>query len=374
MQVGWVAIYVIIFFQALLVSLFLTPVAGVLGLRLGLVDVPSQKKIHTTLKPRSGGIAIVLSFMFVLILDLVLAFAFGGSEILSRHVAMYMPNIRSALTQLVALLAGGMFIFIMGLVDDRIMLRPTQKLLLQIVAIVPLLLTGIKIVMFLPHIVGVILTVFWILLMINAFNFIDNMDGLSSGVAVIVLLFLSYLSYRAGEVFMVAILIMLAGSALGFLRYNFYPSRLFMGDCGSMFIGYMIGSLTVLSTYYQAGTMPTRLPVLIPLIVLGVPIFDTVSVVLIRFKTGKPIMMGDKNHFSHRLVNLGFTQPQAVVFIYLVTICVAMNALPLRYLDTRDSIIQFCQTVLLFVIIFILEYVGKKRGTTLSNSGQGDTK
>jgi len=289
-----------------------------------------------------------------------LATLFSHSALLSRNVSVYLANIHSIIPQLGALFCGALIIFITGVIDDRLTLRPLQKLILQIIAVIPLLLTGIRIVMFLPPVFGMLLTVVWLLLIINAFNFIDNMDGLSSGVAIIVLFFLAYFSYQAGEHFMVALFVALAGVTLGFWRYNFYPSSLFMGDCGSMFLGYMIGSLTVLSTYYQSGLMPTKLPVLIPVIVLGVPIFDTVSVVLIRIKNRRPIMVGDTNHFSHRLVNLGLTQPQAVVFIYLITICVALNALPLRYLDTTGSILQFFQTVLLFLVIFLLEQAGKR--------------
>lgn len=360
MQIGWLGIYCIIFLQTLVLSLLLTPLSARLGKKIGLIDPPSVSKIHTVPKPRSGGIAIFCSFTLVLITDVLLAVFFKGFPVISKNVSPYLANIHSILPQLGALFAGAFIIFVTGVIDDRWTLRPFQKLFLQIIAIIPLLLTGIRIVMFLPPVFGILLTVGWLILIINAFNFIDNMDGLSSGVAIIVLFFLAYLSYQSGEYFMVALYIALAGVALGFWRYNFFSSSLFMGDCGSMFLGYMIGSLTVLSTYYQSGLMPTKLPVLIPVIVLGVPIFDTISVVLIRIKNRRPIMVGDTNHFSHRLVNLGLTQRQAVVFIYLITICVALNALPLRYLDTTGSVLQFFQTVLLFLVIFLLEQAGKR--------------
>ncbi len=370
MHVGWISIYAIIFSQALILSLVLTPLSSWIGTKFGLIDLPSGKKIHIDAKPRSGGIAIFLSFFIVLVVDLTLALLFKDSPLLSGMVSKYLVNIRYVTPQIVGLLAGALVVFVTGLVDDRITIRPLPKLLLQILATFPLLLTGINVVLFLPPVIGSVLTVLWLLLIINAFNFMDNMDGLSSGVAVIVLLFLSYLSFQMGEYFMVALHLALAGATLGFLRYNFFPSSLFMGDCGSMFIGYMIGSMTILSTYYESGAMPTKLPVLIPIIVLGVPIFDAVSVVLIRIKNRKPIMMGDTNHFSHRLVNLGMTQPQAVVFIYLITICVALNALPLRFLDTGASLVQFFQIILLFVVIFLLEQAGKNARTKFKESSR----
>ncbi len=363
MQLGWIGIYLVMFVQTFVLSVLLTPLAGRLGMALGLIDHPAENKIHVRPIPRSGGIAFVASFCLALVFNLALALFAGtaGAGILSDTVSRYLPNIISVLPRLGALLLGAAIIFITGLVDDRFTLRPLQKLAMQIFAVIPLLLTGIRIVIFLPPALGVILTILWIVLLINSFNFLDNMDGLSSGVAVIVFIFLAYLGYQGGEYFMTALLISLAGAVLGFWLFNFYPAKLFMGDCGSMFIGYMVGALTVLSTYYQADQMMTKLPVLIPLIVLGVPIFDTVSVVLIRLKTAHPVMQGDQNHFSHRLVSLGFSQPRAVVFIYLVTICVALNALPLRHLDTAGSLVQFFQIILLFVVIYLLEYVGKKR-------------
>lgn len=361
MALGWSQIYLIIFFQTLVLSLILTPLSRLLGEKIGLIDKVSEKKIHTLPRPRSGGIAIFFSFFLVLFLDIVLALLAKSHASFSEEVARYIPNITFVFPQLIALLVGAVVIFLTGLIDDYLTLRPAQKLILQLIAIIPLLLTGTRIVIFLPLIFGVILTVLWLVLIMNAFNFIDNMDGLCSGVAFIVLAVLAYLSYQGGEYFMVALLVALAGATLGFWRYNFYPARLFMGDSGSLFLGYMIGVLTVMSTYYQAGKMPTKLPVLIPVIVLGVPIFDTVSVVLIRLKNRRPIMLGDTNHFSHRLVSLGLSQGQAVVFIYLITVCVALNALPLRYLSTTESVVQFLQVVLLFIIIYLLEFAGKIR-------------
>lgn len=366
MQLDWNVIYLLIFLQTLVFSLVLTPIAGKLGVKFGLIDRPGAKKIHTIPRPRSGGIAIFLSFFLVLVIDVFLALLIQSEQILAPGVVKFIPNIKFVSHQLLGLLLGGIIIFLTGVLDDSITLRPTQKLFLQIVATVPLLISGIQVVLFLPPILGIILTILWLVLIMNAFNFIDNMDGLCSGVAFIVLVVLAFISYQSGEHFMVALYVALAGATLGFWRYNFYRARLFMGDSGSLFIGYMLGALTIMATYYQADRMPTKLPVLMPVIVLGVPIFDTVSVVLIRIHQHRPIMQGDTNHFSHRLVQLGLKPWQAVIFIYLVTICVALNALPLRYLNTAESVVHFLQTLLLFIIIYLLELAGKIKQNNLN--------
>ncbi|MBM3335190.1 undecaprenyl/decaprenyl-phosphate alpha-N-acetylglucosaminyl 1-phosphate transferase, partial [Candidatus Sumerlaeota bacterium] len=244
--------------------------------------------------------------------------------------------------------------------DDRRPLGPWAKLLCQIAAIVPVLLAGVHIVSFLPSKwLGALATVAWMVLLINSFNFLDNMDGLSAGVGAVVTIVLAWISFGSDELLMTAMFIVLAGTLLGFLRHNFAPAKIFMGDSGSMFLGYMVGVLTVLATYYQKG-VPTRLPVLTPVIVLGVPLFDTFSVLWIRWRAGQPLMQGDRNHFSHRLVNLGMSERGAVVFIYVTTFCVGLGALPLRHLDWPGALLVAVQTALWFVIIYWIERLGKQ--------------
>jgi UDP-GlcNAc:undecaprenyl-phosphate GlcNAc-1-phosphate transferase len=361
MNISWPVIYGGIFLLSLVFSLCLTPLSEVLGTRLSLIDEPKAGKFHQTRKARSGGIAIFCSFMGIVGLGIILASIITPkSSLLNPDVSRILENIPSVFYRLIGLLAGGIFIFIVGVVDDRVTLKPWTKLSCQILAALPLILTGVKIQFFIPSWMGMLLTVFWVVLLTNSFNLLDNMDGLSSGIAVIVCLVLGMVSIQAGERLMTALFLAMAGSILGFWYFNFIKSRLFMGDGGSLFIGYMIAALTILSTYYKTG-VPTALPVLTPLIILGVPLFDTFSVLLIRFRMGRPLMQGDTNHFSHRLVNLGMTPKQAVVFIYLVTICVAMAALPLAYLPLRSALIQTLQVGLWFVLIFLIERAGKRK-------------
>jgi UDP-GlcNAc:undecaprenyl-phosphate GlcNAc-1-phosphate transferase len=357
---SWELLYCVVFFETLAVSLALVPLAKRLGFRLGLVDEPKANKIHTETKARSGGLAIYASFVLVVVGDLVLVLLLKRSGIFPPKISVFLSNIPSVLPKLGGIIIGGTLMFICGIVDDRHTLAPVQKLAFQVVGAVILVIAGVRIVFFLPGAVGIGLSVLWVVLLTNSFNFLDNMDGLCAGVAAIILLVLAFIAYQSGELFMVTIVLVLAGAVLGFLYYNYPPSKLFMGDSGSLFIGFMIAGLTMLATYYRRE-VPTRLPVITPLIVLGVPIFDTISVVLIRLKNRKPIMKGDTNHFSHRLVSIGMTPKEAVIFIYLVTLCVCLNAVPLRYLSAFPSAVIAIQTVLLFVLIFLLERIGRRR-------------
>src|SRR5690606_26360043 len=170
----------------------------------------------------------------------------------------------------------------------------------------------------------------------------DNMNGLSAGVAVVCAFSFYLVSRNGGEYFMMAMFAALAGSAAGFLPYNFPRARLFMGDSGSLFLGYMFAALSIMVTYYDAG-VPSQLPVVAPLIVLGVPLFDTLSVMWIRWRNGKPLMQGDQNHFSHRLVVLGFSRTAAVVFIWGVTFTMGLAAVNLRWLPMEGAIIVLTQ-------------------------------
>ena len=364
MSIGWPVLYLIVFACALVLGLLLTPISARLGWALGILDRPGERKIHQKVIPRSGGLALYLTVMIVV----------GGGFFVSRFLAAQAPglfpdrilvllnNLHLVQARLGAMLLGATWIFALGLLDDRRGLGPWTKLAGQIIAALPLLLAGSRIVVFVPSpIVGGALTIAWIVLLCNSFNFMDNMDGLCAGVAAIVCAVLAFISWRAQEFFMTALILALAGALLGYLHHNFFPARVFFGDGGSLLVGYLLAFFTIEATYYKSST-PTGFPVLMPLIILGVPLFDTLTVMAIRLRRGKPLMQGDTNHFSHRLVALGLTQKQAVLFIYVITLAVALCALPLRVLPLPDALVQGLTVALLFVIIGVLEWAGMKRG------------
>ena len=360
MNLSWPVIYLGIFVEALIMSLLLTPRSETIGRKLGLLDRPGKAKIHRETKARSGGLAIFAAFMITFLTGLALAFILSQKEgMLTASVSGLLKNIPHIAPKIIGLTVGAVFIFAVGVIDDRLTLGPWTKLICQILSAIPLIVVGIRIEMFLPFWVGAVLTVFWVVLLTNSLNFLDNMDGLSSGIAVICSLILAIVSWRAGDRFVTALIFAFSGAIIGFWYFNFIKSRLFMGDGGSLFIGYMLGAMTIMATYYDRG-VPTGLPVLTPIIILGVPLFDTFTVLLIRFREGRPLMQGDTNHFSHRLVQLGMSRKQAVVFIYFVTLCVGLTSLPLARLALVPALIQTALVVCWFVIIFLLERAAKK--------------
>ncbi|MBX3729830.1 MAG: undecaprenyl/decaprenyl-phosphate alpha-N-acetylglucosaminyl 1-phosphate transferase [Candidatus Sumerlaeia bacterium] len=357
----FVLLTVAAFVQALVVGAVLTRVARALGPRLGLMDAPTlARKTHAAPIPRSGGLALFAAFWGCLGLNLLLASSvvphLGFLPESVRHLA---GNIGMRGMQLGGIALGCLMIFVLGVVDDRWGLSPRVRLVVQILAVLPLVATGTTIQIFLPWWAGAALTVFWLVLLTNSFNFLDNMNGLSSGVAAIVAGVLALQSALAGEFYMMLLFGLLGGAAVGFWLHNFPRASVFLGDCGSTHLGFLLGALTVVSTYYKPGAA-SQLPVLMPLIVLGVPLFDTLSVLWIRWRAGRPLMEGDTNHFSHRLVALGMSRTEAVLVIYGVTLCVGLAAVVLRALDWRYGLVQTAMIVLLFVAIHWIERLSRR--------------
>ena len=345
---------------AFFITFALTPLVRVAGRRLGFMDAVNPAKIHTAPMVRCGGAAIFLSFMITLALALAAHFS-APAAFAPPGTAAHLANIPAMGPRIAALLGGATLLFLTGLADDRFNLRPLTKLALQIVSALPLVAVGITIKCFIPGVLpSALLTIAWVVLLTNAFNFLDNMNGLTSGVAVVCALNFFLVSRLGGEFFMMAMFAVLLGAIAGFIPWNFPRARLFMGDSGSLFIGYMLAALSILVTYYREG-VPTQLPVVAPLVILGVPLFDSASVMFIRWRRGLPLMKGDQNHFSHRLVALGFSRPGAVLFIHLVTLTVGLSAVNLPRLGWAGAAIALLQVMLFFLLIFVLESVGKRR-------------
>lgn len=280
----------------------------------------------------------------------------GGAAVFLGFWAAVFIFIRSQ--WLIPIFIGSLIISGAGLWDDRFVIRPGYKLLIQFIVSVFTVSLGIKARIFLPVPLGYIVSIIWILAITNAFNLLDNMDGVSGGIGFICSLILSVVAFMMGDYFISGTLCAFMGALLGFLCFNFPPAKIFMGDCGSMFIGYIISVITILGTYYRPGS-PTLFPVVIPLLVLAVPIFDVLSVILIRLVHRRPLFQPDKNHFSHRLVNMGMNTRTAVLFLYLLTFCVGLPSILLPQLSLRGVITVFIQAVGIMASIGILEYYGK---------------
>ena len=316
------------------------------ALRLGLIDLPNERKVHTSPIPRGGGLGIWLGVLSVFALG-TLAVALANTwpklteQALPASLLELIPGMWSKLGSIWLLLAGGSVVALLGLMDDRFGLDWRVRIAVEF-AVAAAVVYGLKLQLTayidLPWLTP-ILSIFWIVMLINSFNMLDNMDALSAGVASIVsgmlaLMLLSSPEPTQGQPqWFVAIMVLaLLGGLLGFLRHNWPPASIFMGDSGSYFVGYWIAVTTLLSTYSGAqGQAPHA--VFAPLCLLAVPIYDTLSVIAIRLREGRSPFQADKKHFSHRLVELGMTKKQAVGAIYLATLTCSLGALLLPRTD-----------------------------------------
>jgi UDP-GlcNAc:undecaprenyl-phosphate/decaprenyl-phosphate GlcNAc-1-phosphate transferase len=357
----WFTLYILVLIGSFGVSVFLCAQARRLGLRWGLMDKPSGRKAHLKPIAMTGGWGLFGAFMIIVAGGVAVSGPLAARlPSFFSQIKPYLNNIVGIRGEILAVLAGTSLVFIVGLWDDVRPLGPWTKLAGQVAATLPLLAAGISIRGFLPAPAGWLLTAVWIVLLTNSFNLLDNMDGLCASVALVICLVLSLAALQAGQLWIPALFLCLAGSLAGFLIFNFHPASLFMGDAGSLTVGYLMAVFSILVTYYQKG-VPSGLPVLVPLAVMGVPLFDTLSVMFIRWRAGRPLMVGDRNHFSHRLLAMGFTVREAAAAIALLTGATGLLALPLRFLGLRAALIHLAGMCMLFGVIVSLELVGRLR-------------
>jgi len=364
----WYLFYLFNFGVAFAFSVILTFCAVIIARKWHIYDRPGGRKIHAAAVPVLGWVGIVGAVLLTLLLTLsVVRYAADHLAALERFPALadmarYIPGLYRRFPQFFGVLSGGVFIALCGYYDDKVRFTPFMKLFCQVVSACILAASGVRITFFIPNqLFSVLATVIWVVALINAFNLLDNMDGLSAGVAFISSSLFFFAVAPLHQFFVSALLALFTGAVLGFLVFNRHPARIFMGDGGSMFIGYMIAALTIVATFYTKSA-PTHFAAVMPLVILAVPLYDTLSVIIIRIKRGKPVYIGDTNHFSHRLVALGMTQRGAVLFIYLVCFCAGVPALFLPHLRLPGALLVIAQTVSLLLVIAFLEYFAKKKG------------
>jgi UDP-GlcNAc:undecaprenyl-phosphate GlcNAc-1-phosphate transferase len=360
---------------AFALAMIVTPLARRLALATGLVDRPGGRKIHHSAKPYGGGIAIFLAVTLLTVggyLAATLVDWQGVGLPGARALASYPALARGeTIRRFLALAGAGAIVFVLGLVDDARTVGPRTKLLVQAAAATLLVLGGVRMTLFLAHpLPGALLSILWVVLVTNAFNLLDNMDGLSAGVAAVAALLFLVVALQGGQVFVAAYLAVFAGALLGFLWYNFPPSRLFMGDAGSLYVGFTLAALTLAGTYYEARG--SFYAVATPVLVLGVPLFDTLSVLWIRWRRGAPLFLGDTNHISHRFVRLGMTRREAVLTIYLLGLILGGAATLLRQIDVAGAITVFLIGLGIIALIVLLE-TAAARNRSRAESRRGDT-
>ncbi len=344
--------------------------------RWGLVDRPGARKVHLTPTALGGGLAITLGVVIPFAVgQLLLWYVASGGEIarLPEFVRPHVDGLWVRASGLWMLLAGAGALMVVGLIDDLRGLDWRLRLTIQfLVALVCVVTQGWRLTAFielpwLGSLASVLLSVIWIVAMINSFNMLDNMDGLSAGVAAIAAGLLAAVMLIAPDpvtqrpqLFVAGFLLVLMGALFGFLWHNRPPARIFMGDAGSYFVGFCLAVSTLLATYasYQSAAPHA---ILAPLCVMAVPLYDMISVIWIRLRSGKSPFAADRNHFSHRLVDLGLTKGQAVLTIYLTTATCGLCALLLHQINLFGAAVVVLVVICVLLLIAILETTARRK-------------
>lgn len=296
-----VTAYMLIFASALVVAVGGTPLMRYLALRLGIIDQPNARKIHINPIPLLGGVAIYAAVVAALLL-------FGN---------------RFRLRELLSILVGASLMSFLGLWDDRHSLSPFLKLIGQFLAASILVLSGVRISTFPWAAVNIIVTLGWIVVITNSMNLLDNMDGLSGGIGAVAAIFFLLLAAMNRQYLVGALSAALVGACLGFLIYNFNPARIFMGDAGSLFLGFVLAAVGIKLRFPDGVKIVTWM---VPVLIMGLPLFDTVLVIISRLRRGfNPLTTPGKDHISHRLVAMGYTRREAVLICYLI--CAGLGVL-----------------------------------------------
>lgn len=343
---------------------FLLSATGTLVLRRravqwGFVDRPGGHKQHADAMPLGGGIAITLSLLVPLLAVLLAAWLFrtsGQPSWLPELVRVHLDGIAEQTPTALAVLGGVVIFHVTGLIDDVRPLTVMPKLLVSIVvASILVVVFEIRAATHLGPVVSSVITVLWIVGITHAFNLMDNTDGLCGGVACIAGLIFAVSAVRTGQIFVPAVTCMLVGAVAGFLWLNFPPASIFMGDSGSLVVGYMLAVLTVLTTFVDPAFGAKPYGMLAPIVILAVPIYDTASVVWLRWRSGAKLLAGDRRHFSHRLLQRGMSPRAAVLTIYLATFTTGLWAMPLSRADWTEALLAIVQCLAVVLIIAILE-------------------
>lgn len=326
------------------ISLLATPMARKLAYRIGAVDVPKDnRRVHKEPIPRLGGLAIYMATIstFLFFCD----FSFQKTA---------------------AILIGSAMIVVMGVFDDVKALPAKLKLLVQIAAAFVLIFSGFQINFFTNWLqpnqlvylswLSIPVTLVWIVGITNTVNLIDGLDGLATGVSITAALALAYVAHANGFQQAATLTMIIAGACLGFLPHNFNPAKIFMGDTGSLFLGYMLAAISIL------GSLKSATALLVPIIALGLPIFDTTFAIVRRYLNGKPIMEADKGHLHHRLLHIGLSQKRAVLFLYLKSGLFGLGAVLLanqKYLN--GFAVLFAVAILILIPINMTLDITKKK-------------
>lgn len=329
-----------IFIFSLGLSYFLAPLIIKLAKKIKILDHPNERKVHTQPMPLLGGVIVYIAFLLPLLAKIPTSPCLQG-----------------------VILAASL-IFITGLIDDTKKLSATTRLMVQIIASLILIKYGIK-VSFLPQgpigdAIEYLLTIMWVVGITNAMNCLDGIDGLLSSIGIITGGCFFLIAYQTNQLWLGCITAALIGSLLGFLRYNFSPAKIFLGDAGSTLIGFLLASIALLGNWAE----DSKVSLLVPVLVLGVPIFDMCFTTVMRIKEGlvrdiaEWLHYAGKDHFHHRLLDLGLGPRGTTVLISSVSFCLGLSAIVLRKTDLQIAFLLLAQATIVFIIIAILMIAG----------------
>lgn len=330
------SIYGFPFMLAMFVSYVLTPYIKKLAFKIGAVDRPDNRKVHKKIMPRLGGLAIYIAFMIGCVASMEITWDIFG------------------------ILLGGTLIVALGVADDVYQLPAKVKLIGQIAAACVLVIFDIRIEWvnnplggyFYLDMLSIPFTIFWVISFTNVVNLIDGLDGLAAGVSAIASLTVILVSVQMGYFHVAILTAALAGAIIGFIRYNFNPATIFMGDTGSMFIGYMLAAISVYGAVKTAATIA----LIVPAIALGLPILDTAFAIMRRYVNGRPIFQPDKGHLHHRLLATGMSHKETVLFMYGITAVLCIGAVLWAEMD------GFYAALIIAVIMTAVAVGAKKIG------------
>lgn len=329
--------------------------------RIGLIDKPAARKVHLVPTPMGGGIGIWCGVVLPLGIAQILILWWGKTppKWLPIELAQHLAGASYRASELWGIIAAATILSVTGLIDDFRPLSWKFRMGLQFGVSIAVVILGVRASFFLDSaLIGGIVSVLWFVVLVNSFNFLDNMDGLSGGVALIVsTIFAVMMLTKPGDPhwFVGGFFLIVSGSLIGFLCHNWSPARIFMGDAGSYFLGFSIACMTLLGTFYSKTDQHKHV-ILAPLCVLAVPLYDICSVVFIRIKEGRSPFQPDKRHFSHRLVALGLTKVQAVLTVHLTTLTTGLLGLTLYSVNSWNAALVVVACVgCVLLLIAILE-------------------
>lgn len=319
------------------ISLILTPVVIKVGPKFGYLDIPKDnRRMHKRPMPIAGGVAIYLAATIAIL--------------------VFIPLNKN----IISLLIGSTVILISGLLDDKFSISPKAKIFFQLVAGLIIALSGSQIEFFTNIIstkevvwlkyLSIPVTLFWICGITNTVNLIDGLDGLAAGISLISAVSLMFIALKMNLLAVAIIAAAVGGGCLGFLPYNFNPAKIFMGDTGALYLGFMLSYISIQGVMKYA----TTLMIFVPVLVLGVPVFDTAFAMIRRYISGKKIFAADKGHLHHRLLALGLTQRQTVLILYAISLIFGILA---NVISDFDPVIGIIISLLIIILIFLVGWL-----------------